>query len=175
MKNSTELEKAAVLDVVQHMAASARTAPKGRGIDNIECFSIDDEATKKRLVEKMLEIAKSDNRPTFDRDSKPLLSCHAILLIGAKDNPAGLNCGLCGYKTCDLLKKSGGMCAFNSMDLGIAAGSAIAIASSFHIDNRLMYSIGKASMDLGLFSKDVRQALGIPLSVTGKNPFFDRK
>jgi uncharacterized ferredoxin-like protein len=38
-----------------------------------------------------------------------------------------------------------------------------------------MYSIGRAAMDLGLFSKDVKQALGIPLSVTGKNPFFDRK
>jgi uncharacterized ferredoxin-like protein len=38
-----------------------------------------------------------------------------------------------------------------------------------------MYSIGRACLDLGIFDKGVRQALGIPLSVTGKNPFFDRK
>ncbi len=71
--------------------------------------------------------------------------------------------------------KSGGVCAFNSIDLGIAVGSAISIAADFHVDNRVMYSIGKASMDLGFFGKDVKQALGIPLSVTGKSPFFDRK
>jgi uncharacterized ferredoxin-like protein len=27
---------------------------------------------------------------------------------------------------------------------------------------------------LGVFGPKVKQALGIPLSVTGKNPFFDR-
>jgi uncharacterized ferredoxin-like protein len=30
-------------------------------------------------------------------------------------------------------------------------------------------------MDLEMFGPKVKQALGIPLSVTGKNPFFDRK
>jgi uncharacterized ferredoxin-like protein len=53
--------------------------------------------------------------------------------------------------------------------------SAVAMASGLHIDNRMMYSIGRACLDLGLFGKDVKQALGIPLSITGKNPFFDRK
>jgi len=43
------------------------------------------------------------------------------------------------------------------------------------IDNRLMYSIGRACLDLNLFDSTVKQSLGIPLSVTGKNPFFDRK
>ncbi|MGH7993136.1 MAG: DUF2148 domain-containing protein [Limisphaerales bacterium] len=38
-----------------------------------------------------------------------------------------------------------------------------------------MFSIGRACLDLGLFEPKVKQALGIPLSVTGKNPFFDRK
>jgi uncharacterized ferredoxin-like protein len=38
-----------------------------------------------------------------------------------------------------------------------------------------MYSIGRAALDLKLFSDGVKQALGIPLSVTGKSPFFDRK
>ena len=38
-----------------------------------------------------------------------------------------------------------------------------------------MYSIGRAALDLKIFGPDVHQALGIPLSVTGKSPFFDRK
>jgi uncharacterized ferredoxin-like protein len=53
--------------------------------------------------------------------------------------------------------------------------SAAEVAGRFHIDNRIMYSIGRACLDLGIFGPKVKQALGIPLSVTGKNPFFDRK
>jgi len=53
-----------------------------------------------------------------------------------------------------------------------AVVSAASIAAQFHIDNRLMYSV---CLDLKLFSKDIEQALGLLLSVTGKNPFFDRK
>ena len=30
-------------------------------------------------------------------------------------------------------------------------------------------------MDLGFLGPKVKQALGIPLSVTGKSPFFDRQ
>jgi uncharacterized ferredoxin-like protein len=71
--------------------------------------------------------------------------------------------------------KHKGTCAYNPIDLGIAVGSAVATASDFHTDNRVMYSIGRACLDLKLFSQTVKQALGIPLSVTGKNPFFDRK
>jgi len=175
MKQSKDLEKEALLDVAQLMAAAARTAPKGRGIDNIEVIAIDDEPTRKRLIDKMAEISRAEDRPSFERDAGSIRGSPIIMAIGVRSNPAGLNCGFCGYKTCEQLKKTGGICAFNSIDLGIATSSAASIASRFHIDNRLMYSIGRASLDLGLFGKDVKQALGIPLSVTGKNPFFDRK
>jgi uncharacterized ferredoxin-like protein len=86
-----------------------------------------------------------------------------------------LNCGFCGKPTCEALEMAGGTCAFNSIDLGIATMSAAEVAGRFHIDNRIMYSIGRACLDLGMFGPKVKQALGIPLSVTGKNPFFDRK
>lgn len=175
MKRSIDLENAAVLDVAQLMAAAARTAPKGRGIDNIEVFAIDDAPARDGLIRKMLDIAKAEARPTFERDANNIVSSPAILLIGVRSNPAGLNCAYCGYATCDGLKKAKGVCAFNSIDLGIATVSAASIANLFHVDNRLMYSIGRAALDLGMFGKDVKQALGIPLSVTGKNPFFDRK
>ena len=39
----------------------------------------------------------------------------------------------------------------------------------------MMYSIGKAALELKLFGDGVKQAIGIPLSAAGKNPFFDRK
>ncbi len=175
MKKSNELEKEAAVDICQFMSAAARTAPKSRGIDNIEMIAIEDDVTKKRLIEKMKEIAKQENRQSFERDANCIVNSPVIVAIGVRSNPSGLNCGFCGSPTCEELKKKGGVCAYNSIDLGIATGSAVALASQFHIDNRVMYSIGRASMDLKLFSKDVKQALGTPLSISGKNPFFDRK
>lgn len=175
MKHSPELEKEGMLEACRLMTIAARTSPKTRGIDNIDIVAIDDESTRKKLIKKMTEISRAEDRPSFGRDAASIDASDIILVIGVKSNPAGLNCGFCGYKKCEDLKRSGGVCAYNSVDLGIAVGSAVSIASDLRTDNRVMYSIGRASLDLKLFSKDVRQALGIPLSVTGKNPFFDRK
>ena len=174
MKKSNELEHAGVVKIAEHMAVAARTAPKTRGIDNIEVIAIDDEATKEKLIDKMKEISKREKRPSFERDAISIEHSPVILAIGVKSNPAGLNCSFCGYPTCAELGKTKGICAYNSVDLGIAITSAAGIADTFHADNRIMYSIGRACLDLKLFSQTVKQALGIPLSITGKNPFFDR-
>ena len=175
MKQSFELENQAACHVATLMAAAARTAPKTRGIDNIHIIAIDDETTRQALVNKMKQIAASENRPGFERDANNVAASPAIVVIGVQSNPAGLNCGFCGNPTCDELKLKGGVCSFNSMDLGIAACSAAALAANFHVDNRMMFSIGRSCLDLKLFAAGVQQAIGIPLSVTGKSPFFDRK
>ena len=175
MKESAELEKQAAYQVAALMAAAARTAPKTRGIDNIRVVAIDDENSRQTLANKMKEIARSENRPSFERDANNLAVSPVVVVIGVLSNPAGLNCGFCGSPTCDDLKAKGGVCAFNSMDLGIAACSAAATAANFHVDNRMMFSIGRACLDLKVFAEGVKQAIGIPLSVTGKSPFFDRK
>jgi len=175
MKTSVELEKHAALQVAALMAAAARTAPKTRGMDNIKVLAIDDEPTKQKLIAKMREIAGQENRPSFVRDAGNIENSPAVLVIGVAANSAGLNCGFCGKPTCEALEEAGGICAFNSIDLGIAAASAAEVAGRLHLDNRVMYSIGRACLDLKMFDDKVRQALGIPLSVTGKNPFFDRK
>jgi uncharacterized ferredoxin-like protein len=175
MKTSAELETQAALTVAGLMAAAARTAPKSRGIDNIIVFSVEDADTKARIADKMREIARRENRPTFERDANSVAGATAFVVIGVVDNPASMDCGVCGHPTCDALRDSGGHCSFNSFDLGIAISSAAAVASQFHIDNRIMWSIARACVDLKMFNANVRQALALPLSVSGKNPFFDRK
>ena len=175
MKRSDQMEREASSYVAALMTAAARTSPKTRGIDNIEIIVIDDDVTKTKLINKMKEISKIEKRPSLERDANSITAGLELVIIGVKANPAGLNCGFCGYPACGELSKTKGICAYNSIDLGIAVSSAASIASRFHIDNRLMYSIGRAALDLKLFSGTVKQALGIPLSVTGKNPFFDRK
>ena len=123
----------------------------------------------------MKELSAALGKPSMERDAGSIKDSPEILVIGVRSNPAGLDCNFCGHKTCKELVSSGGVCALNSMDLGIAVGSAVSAAARLHVDNRIMYSIGKAAMDLGWFSGKVSQALGIPLSVTGKSPYFDRK
>ena len=175
MKTSAELEKQAAVQIAALMLAAARTAPKTRGIDNIKTLAIEDESTKQKVIAKMRAIAAAENRPSLARDAGNIENSPALVVIGVESNTAGLNCGFCRQPTCEALDAAGGVCAFNSIDLGIAAASAVEIAGRFHIDNRMMYSIGRACLALGLFGPIVKQALGIPLSVTGKNPFFDRK
>jgi uncharacterized ferredoxin-like protein len=59
-------------------------------------------------------------------------------------------------------------------DLGIAIGSAVAVAADRRVDTRIMYSIGYAMLHFGMLPGDVVVAHGIPLSASSKNPFFDR-
>ncbi len=175
MRDAGVLECEAVKQVASLMAAAARTAPKTRGVDNVRVFAVEDPETQDAITKKMAEIGRRDNRPSLVRDSKTIAAAPVWVVVGVASNPADIEgCGFCGKKTCEELKLSGGVCAFNSIDLGIAACSAVSVAAHHHVDSRVMYSIGKACLELELFSADVKQAVGIPLSVSGKSPFFDR-
>jgi uncharacterized ferredoxin-like protein len=56
--------------------------------------------------------------------------------------------------------------------MGIALGSAVRTAGLLCADTRIMYRIGVAARRLGLIDADY--VMGIPLSATGKNIYFDR-
>jgi uncharacterized ferredoxin-like protein len=171
---SREAEESAVLFVANLMCAAARTAPKARGMDDIETRIIREE--KERLANKMEEIGKEFNVPFFIRDADNVRRSVLVVLIGARITPHNLSpCGFCGFSNCEEMQEKGGVCAFAINDLGIAVGSAVGIASLHHIDNRIMFSAGYAALKLGLFPSDVKVAFGIPLSCTGKNIFFDRR
>jgi uncharacterized ferredoxin-like protein len=64
----------------------------------------------------------------------------------------------------------GPMCHMQSIDLGIALGSAVKTASELNVDNRMMYSIGAAARRIKLMDADL--VIGVPLSAMGKNPYF---
>ena len=65
-------------------------------------------------------------------------------------------------------------CSLNSIDVGIAVGSACATAADLRLDTRVMYSIGVAVEQLGWIGSDVHLTMGIAVSASSKNPFFDR-
>ena len=167
-------ERNGALSCADMMAVAARTAPKACGIDLIETLVLDGE-DKDRLTAAMREIGTSNNKPFFIRDAGNVDDCHCIVLIGTSVKPRGLNCGFCGIETCSSADEGGISCAMSVNDLGIAIGSAAATAMDHRVDNRVLFTAGKAALKLGLFPDKVKIACGIGLAVKGKNVFFDRK
>ncbi|MDA3792280.1 MAG: DUF2148 domain-containing protein [Elusimicrobia bacterium] len=168
-----DLEKK-IIEIAGFMAVSARTAPKAKGVDNIK-IKIFSKEELVSLAEAMKETGKKTDRPdTFNRDSDSIKKTSCLLVIATTSATLKLDCGFCGFNTCGEAEKSRATCAYNSGDLGIAVGSAVSTAADFKVDNRIMYTAGYTVKKKNLMGKDIRMALGIPLSATGKNPFFDR-
>lgn len=173
---SNQMEEAAALNVAQIMCASARTAPKAKGLDNIETLVLTGEDII-ALADKMEEIDQrnnGDNRTFFTRDAKNLRVSKAVVLVGVRQFYYGLNCRYCGFEDCVSCKEANGACVFGDIDLGIAVGSAVKAASDLNVDTRVMYSAGKCAKEMP-FAKENTIYLALPLSISGKSPYFDRK
>ena len=172
IQNEREIRHEFVLQAVRQMMTAARTAPKGKGVDIIELAMVTDEEIK-RLSDEMLIIAEEKGLKFFLRDADNILQAEAILLLGTRQQLQGLNCGHCGFSTC-ADKPEVVPCALNSVDLGIAVGSACAMAADLRLDTRVMFSAGLAAQRLGMLG-DCKCVMAIPVSASSKNPFFDRK
>ena len=171
--DSKTIEMNAALNAAAKICAAARTAPKGRGIDHIETAVIT-EAVKDALMKELVRLnAEEGAADFFVRDSKCVEKALAVVLIGVFIRPRGVDCGMCGYSSCRECFQNSKVCAFDTIDLGIALGSAAASAADERVDTRIMYSVGVAAKKLGLLAKsDIIMAL--PISITGKSPHFDR-
>lgn len=163
--------------VASLMAIAARTAPKAAGKDFVVVETLDGNVLQE-LADEMLAFGERTGKANFDRDGENVRRSEAVVLVGIKDaKVAGLNCGACGFDKClktNTFEKefSGPQCAYRLLDMGIALGSAVKIASDLNVDNRIMYRIGVVAREMGLIDADF--VMGIPLSATGKNIYFDR-
>ena len=170
--NERESRHEQVLNVARQMMTAARTAPKGKGVDIIEVALVTDEDIKK-LSEQLISLSEEKGMKFFLRDADNILSAECVLLIGTRELAQGLNCGHCGFPTC--AERSAGVpCVINSVDVGIAIGSACATAADHRVDTRVMFSAGLAAQRLDIL-KGCKQVFAIPVSASSKNPFFDRK
>lgn len=187
-------KKKAIEDAARIITISIRTSPKSGGIDDVAYLILSD-SQKNKVAQEVRRIAdiirrnkeEKANRATkldWYSDADTIEKSDSLILLGVKGRkPLGLNCGGCGLKDCKEFVKgkifktifmSGPYCIFKLWDLGIAIASAAKTASDLNVDNRIMFKAGTAGERLG-FLKGYSPILGLPLSITGKNIYFDRK
>lgn len=164
-----------LLTVAKAMMTAIRTAPKARGIDNIETCVVGG-ITLRKLAARMREIGVESGMKFFSRDADNIENSSCVVLIGARRIDYKLNCGQCGYSTCKEREEQHPEtpCAFIFINQGIAIGSAVSVAADNRVDNRVMFSAGVAARDLSLI-EGCSDILAIPLSCTAKSPYFDRQ
>ena len=149
--HSEDAEKDALLHAAKLMVAAARTAPKARGRESIKTMILTGD-DKDRLADAMPTTGRAgQTNPQNVRDAG------AVVLIGVDFESD--------------TEEWFGMRA-KLIDLGIALGSAVKLASDLNIDNRIFYSAGRAARQAGIMQADEVQ--GIPIAIKGKNIFFDR-
>lgn len=156
--------KEAILNVAKLMAVSAKTAPKGRGIGNVQVVVLNERGELEKLADKMDELAEVYGE-FFHRDADNIRNSSAIVLIGCDKVEFGLKKPEKWPGDPDLI--------LSIINLGIAIGSAVKTASIHNVDNRVMYSAGIAAQELGFIDSEV--VMAIPLSAKDKNIYFDRR
>ena len=181
--SSKEGEKQGLLRAAELMMMSCRTAPKSGGVDDVETLLVTGNE-KDKIATEMEKIGDERKNDGFRRDAENLKRSEALLLVGVNGRRSyGLSCGACGHSTCQEFDAAAGItsldfegptCVFKSIDLGIALGSAVKMASDLNVDNRIMYRAGTAAKQLGLLSRS-SVVMGIPISASGKSIYFDRR
>jgi uncharacterized ferredoxin-like protein len=173
--DSKSAEKEAVLNAAYAICAAARTAPKACGIDRMETAVLTGD-DKDAIAAEMRRLSEETGDKLFARDAGNVDNSEAVILLGISEKTRGLGsiCRLCHFEDCASCVSGGGSCVFNGLDLGIALGSAVALAADLRMDTRIMFTIGRAASSLSLLGEH-KLIMGIPLSVSGKSPFFDRR
>lgn len=162
--NENEVDREAVLYVAKLMAVAAKTAPKAKGVDNVTIKIVDNREELEALAKKMDELADIYKEDRWRRDADNIRKSYIVVLIGCKIVDLGIETPNTWTLNSNIV--------LSIINLGIAIGSAVKVASMLNIDNRVMFTVGVAAQELKLIDADY--VLGIPLSVTAKNIYFDR-
>lgn len=172
--NERDLRANTVKALAEAVMTAARTAPKAKGRDLVEVAMITDEDIK-HLSQTMIQMSEESGLKFLLRDAANILQAEAVIIIGIKqeNSVCGLNCGYCGYASCEA-KPECTPCMMNGVDVGIAIGSACSKIADLRLDSRVLFSAGWAAKRLDLL-QGADLVFAIPVTAASKNPFFDRK
>ncbi len=172
IENERDIREEQAIDIAKKMMVAARTAPKGKGVDIIECAVVSGEDIA-RISEELEQLFAETNMKFYLRDANNIKQALCIVLVGTREHAQGLNCARCGYATCDK-RPEGVPCEINSVDVGIALGAACAKASDYFEYTGVMFSAGMSAARCCMLP-GCAQVYAIPISISSKNPFFDRQ
>jgi uncharacterized ferredoxin-like protein len=174
--NSNAIEEQAILNAAAKICTAARTAPKGKGLDYLETMVLTG-SDKDALADTMQRMGEEYGMGFFIRDAGNVRASGAVVLFGMRENKRDLNdiCGYCHFKNCADCAANNGVCAFDAVDIGIAIGSAAAAAADERVDSRVLFSAGRAALESKLMGDGVSMIFALPISISGKSPYFDRK
>lgn len=172
--NERELRANTIKSLAEAVMTAARTAPKAKGRDLVEVAMITDEHIE-QLSQTMIQMSEESGMKFLLRDAANILQAEAVIIIGIKqeNSECGLNCGYCGYESCEK-KLACTPCVMNGVDVGIAIGSACSKIADMRLDSRVLFSAGWAARRLDLL-QGADLVFAIPVTAASKNPFFDRK
>ena len=88
--NERDLREAQALDIAQKMLVAARTAPKGKGIDVLECAVVNGDE-KEALAVAMETIGKERGHAFFLRDAGCVRACQCVALVGTRVSRSALS------------------------------------------------------------------------------------
>lgn len=181
--------KQAVRTACELILASGVTSPRVGGVGECTIHLLDDDADIEELcqqMEKMAEVQKA--WAFFRRDAAILRDADALLVatsLRCLNDPADINCNMCGRLTCEYLKQEpklpadpdvafrGPLCIFRANNLAYAIDGMMSQARNLGIDYGVYWSAGAAAMRMGILPKDTGFAIGVAVSVTEKSPFRD--
>jgi uncharacterized ferredoxin-like protein len=176
----------AIIETANFMCVSAITAPKTKGVNLLTAFYLLPNEYGP-LYEGLEKLSKKYDdirvqRP-YERDLETLKKTDCLVVISSRKKLMDIaGCDACGFSGepngCKAAALAGATCAYNSKDLGIAACSAAIVAHQRFIDNRIIDTVGRVIINFGFYRNytqiDAFDAVSIALSVSGKNPFYDR-
>lgn len=189
LKQYEEDRRAAAKIAARLMLASATTTPRVGGVGECTVHIIDDECDIEDLCQAVEDMADDNNRwHFFKRDAVIMRDADALLLLTSlrsKNDPADINCNMCGELTCDNLRDAerlpeekgiafpGPLCIFRANNIAYALDGAISLARNLGIDYGVFWSAGAAALKAGLLPRGTGLALAVAISVTEKSPFRD--
>lgn len=169
---------------VELMAVAAHNSFRFKDRNTVKIITVEGEDLE-QIAEYCFSLG--DMSPLAARDGRHLAQlikepCSLMIIGDKRKSDFNYNCGACGYKTCAELNKAeevesltanGPSCMFKNLNLGIAANAAASMAHRLGLHCRVFSTLAFSALALEVIT-DVDIVISISVSVSKKNPYFDR-
>ncbi|MBA4367609.1 MAG: hypothetical protein C0403_08215 [Desulfobacterium sp.] len=184
IKEMSQLVSEGLNRAVELMAVAAHNSYRFNDRNTVKIITVEGEDLE-QIAEYCFSLG--DMAPLAARDGRHLAQlmkepCSLMIIGDKRKSDFNYNCGACGYKTCAELNKAeevesltanGPSCMFKNLNLGIAANAAASMAHRLGLHCRVFSTLAFSAMALKVIT-DVDIVISISVSVSKKNPYFDR-